>query len=77
VENHSASRHGCSFRVTGHEETHLGPSEGVQRKMVITFWRIEAGRERFPMTQKLNDIMLSGIFLSDDQSGRSEPRVRH
>ena len=56
-------------------KTHLGPSEGVQRKMVITFWRIEAGRERFPMTQKLNDIMLSWIFLSDDQSGASRARV--
>jgi hypothetical protein len=27
------------------------------------------------MTQKLNDIMLSWIFLSDDQSGASRARV--
>jgi hypothetical protein len=45
--------------------------------VVIAFWRIEAGRERLPMMQKFNDIGLSGVFLSDDQSGGSEPRVRH
>jgi hypothetical protein len=33
--------------------------------MVIAFGRIEAGREGFPMAQKLNDIGLSWIFLSD------------
>jgi hypothetical protein len=45
--------------------------------VVIAFWRIEAGREYLPMTQKLNDIRLSGVFLSDGESGGSEPRVRH
>jgi len=45
--------------------------------MMLTFGRIEAGRERLPMTQKLNDIRLSGVFLSDDESGGCEPRVRH
>jgi hypothetical protein len=37
--------------------------------VVFAFWRIEAGRERLPMTQKFNDIRLSGVFLPDDESG--------
>jgi hypothetical protein len=77
VENNSASCKGFPLRVPGHEETHLGPSKRIQRKMMLTFGRIEAGRERLPMMQKFNDIGLSGVFLSDHQSGGSEPRVRH
>jgi hypothetical protein len=46
----------------------LRPSEDIHRKMMTTFWRIEAGRECLPMTHKLNDIWLSWVFLFDDQS---------
>jgi hypothetical protein len=73
--NKSARCKGYPFRVPGHEETHLGPSEGIERKVVIAFWRIEAGRESLPMIQKLNDIGLSWVFLSDDQSGGSRARA--
>jgi hypothetical protein len=74
VENHGAGRQGFPFRVSGHEETHLGPLERIERKVVIAFWRIEAGRKRLSMPQKLNDIGLSGVFLSDDRSGGWAPR---
>jgi hypothetical protein len=52
--------------VAGYEKTHLWPSEDIQRKMMTTFWRIEAGRECLPMTHKLNDIRLSWVFPFDD-----------
>jgi hypothetical protein len=50
--------------VAGHEKTHLGPSEGIQRKMMATFWRIEACGECLPTTHKLNDIRW--VFPLDD-----------
>jgi hypothetical protein len=66
VENKSASCQGFPLPVAGHEKTHLGPSEDIQRKMVITFRRIEAGGECLPMTHKLNDLRLSWVFPFDD-----------
>jgi hypothetical protein len=48
VENDSASSKGVPFRVTGHQETNLGLSERIQRKMVIAFWRIEAAENASP-----------------------------
>jgi hypothetical protein len=77
VENKSASCKGFPLAVAGHEKTHLGASEDVQRKMMTTFWRIEAGGKRLSMTHKLNDIRLSWVFLLDDESVRGQARVRH
>jgi hypothetical protein len=65
VQNKSARSERRPFRVTSHKEPRLWPSEGVQRKMVTAFWRIEAGRECFAVAQKLSDIGLSWVFLFD------------
>jgi hypothetical protein len=70
VQNKSASCKGFPLPIAGHKKTHLGPSEDIQRKMVTTFWGIEARRECLPMTHKLNDIRLSWVFLFDDESVR-------